>query len=395
MRLVAAVVAMASLVSACGSTSGVAQHRPSPTVAASATASPSPAASASAATTPSASVAPPSPAAGRLTGEYGLLISGGKLELIKNDASIFATASLADPSVRFCSSAQDGAMLAPPVSASNDQVYFRDGDTNIRMVVAPASSADVTTVPGSANIVSFFSVSPDDQRIAVVVEDLSAATTFSIRLYVEDLRGHGHHADIFSTVQPKGKTGTTLWPMGWHQGTLVLALVTACTFEPAGLVPSEWHVSNASTALRIATIKSSNCVLSFFPSTAGVGCSATGGTTTTYGWDGKVISVTGPGVGGFDFAGTALSPAGNSVLFSIRPGIGAPPAATRLVQLGPGPYATVQGHSACLWIDEDHVLAPDAVIQFPAETPGNVQVNTTVTTLAQGGVCAGRFPGTL
>lgn len=395
MRLVASVVAIASLVSACGSTSNVAQHPPSPIVSATAPASAAPSASASAAATPSQSVPAPSPAAGPLTGEYGLLIVGNKLELIKNDASIFATASIASSSVGFCSSSQDGAMQAPPVSASSDQVYFRDGDTNIRMVVPPASAAAVTTVPGSANVVSFFSVSPDDQRIAVVVEDLSAATTFSLRLYVEDLRGHGHHADIFSTVQPKGKAGTTLWPMGWHQGTLVLALVTACTFEPAGLVPSEWHVSNASTAVRVATIKSSNCVLSFFPSPAGVGCSGTGGTTTTYGWDGKVVSVTGPGVGGFDFAGSALSPAGNSILFSIRPGIGAPPSATRLVQLGPGPYATVQGHSACLWIDEDHVLAPDAVIQFPAETPGNVQVNTTVTALAQSGICAGRFPGNL
>jgi hypothetical protein len=55
----------------------------------------------------------------------------------------------------------------------------------------------------------------------------------------------------------------------------------------------------------------------------------------------------------------------------------------------------VQGHSACLWIDEAHLLAPDAVIQFPAETPGNVQVSATATPLAQAGVCAGRFPGGL
>jgi len=286
-------------------------------------------------------------------------------------------------------------MLAPPVSASNDQVYFRNGDAQIQMVVPSASAVNVTTVPGSSNVASFFSVSPDDRRIAVLVEDLSAATTISLRLYVEDLIGHGHHADIFSTVQPKGKTGTTLWPMGWHQGALVLAVVTACTFEPAGLAPAGWHVSNASNAVRIATIAANNCVLSFFPSPAGVGCSGSGGVTTTYGWDGKVIAVTGPQVSGFDFAASELSPAGNSILFSVRPGIGAPPPATRFIQLGPGPYATVQGHSACLWIDEDHALAPDAVIQFPAETPGNVRVNTSVTALPQGGVCEGRFPGGL
>ncbi|HEY1456562.1 MAG TPA: hypothetical protein VGG31_08690, partial [Candidatus Dormibacteraeota bacterium] len=68
---------------------------------------------------------------------------------------------------------------------------------------------------------------------------------------------------------------------------------------------------------------------------------------------------------------------------------------TQILELGPGPYATVQGHSACGWIDEDHLLAPDAVIQFPAETPGNAQVTAAPTALAQSGVCAGRFPGTL
>jgi hypothetical protein len=68
---------------------------------------------------------------------------------------------------------------------------------------------------------------------------------------------------------------------------------------------------------------------------------------------------------------------------------------TRIVQLGPGPYATVQGHTACAWIDEDHLLALDAVIQFPAETPANKQVTATVKPLAASGVCAGRFPGGL
>ncbi|HET7466053.1 MAG TPA: hypothetical protein VFL29_05260 [Candidatus Dormibacteraeota bacterium] len=384
----AALIAIAAIVSACGSTSLAAQHRSSP--APSGTASVS-ASAAPTAPPPGSSPAPVSP----LTGQYGLLIAGGKLELIKSDATVFASTAIADSSVGSCSANSDAALQAPPVSASRDQVYFRDGDTRIREVVPPSSAVDVTTVPGSASVVSFFSVSPDDKRIAVLVEDLSGASTISLRLYVEDLVGHGHHADIYTTSFAKGKSGATLWPMGWHAGALVLALVAACSFEPAGLVPDEWHVSSASTAVRIATIKSNNCALSFFPSPAGVGCSGTSGTTTTYGWDGKVISVTGPGVPNFDYAGTALSPAGNSILFSIRPGIGAPAPATRLVQLGPGPYATVQGHSACLWIDEDHVLAPDAVIQFPAETGGNVQVNTAVTPLPQSGVCAGRFPGGL
>lgn len=337
---------------------------------------------------------PSTPNSKSLTGNYGLLIAAGHLQLVKPDAGVAASVAIASPSVQYCSSSNDGAMLAPPVSASNSQVYFRDGDTKVRMVVPPASAVDVTTVPGNATTVSFFSVSPDDRRIIVVVEDLSAATTIGLRLYVEDLRG-GNHLDIYSTTQPKGKTGTTLWPMGWHQGALVLAVVTACTFEPAGLVPSEWHVSNATTADRMATIRGTNCTLGLWPSPAGVACVDMNGVAPEFDWTGKVVAVGGPGVQNFAYSEPGISPSGNSVFYSIRPGIGAPPPATRIVQGGPGPYATVDGHAACGWIDEDHLLAPDAVIQFPAETPGNVQVNTKITPLAQSGVCAGRFPGGL
>jgi hypothetical protein len=325
-------------------------------------------------------------------------MASGYLQLIKPDSCSAASIPVAPSSVQFCSSANDGAELAQPVSASNHEVYIRDGDTRIRRVVPPSSAVDVTTVPGGPTTVSFFSVSPDDQRIAVVVEDLSAASTISLRLYVEDLAGHGHHADIFTTTQPKSKTGTTLWPMGWHNGALVLAVVVACTFEPAGLTPSSWHVSNASTAVRIATINASGCTLSYWPSPAGVACvNYSSGAATLYNWAGKVISATGPGATGSNFTQTGLSPAGNSIFFSTGVGIGAPSPTTGIVQLGPGPYATVQGRNACSWIDEDHLLASDSVITFPAETPGNVRVTATVQVLGPGvnGICAGRFPGGL
>jgi hypothetical protein len=319
------------------------------------------------------------------------------LELVKPDATIAATVAMAPSSVQFCSSAHDGAVQPPAVSASNDEVYFRDGDTKISEVVPPGSAADVTTVPGGTTTVSFFSVSPDDLRIAVLVEDLSGATTIGLRLYVEDLRGGGHHADIYTASTPKGKAGSTLWPMGWHQGALVLAVVPACTFEPAGLAPSEWHVASASNASRIATIRANNCTLSYWPSAAGVGCSDANGVTTLFDWTGKILSVTGPGSTGSGYSQTSISPAGNSILFATGAGPGAPPPATGIVQLGPGPYATVPGHAACIWVDEDHLLAPDAVIQFPAETPGNLQVTATVAPLAAtaSGICAGRFPGGL
>lgn len=383
-RPATALLLLAVLVAACGGPNKVASHSPAPT------------ASGAPATASASAEASASPAAQSLTGTYGLLISAGTLELIKPDASVYASVPIATPSVQYCSAQHDGAMLAPPVSASSDQVYYRDGDTKIKMVVPPASSVDVTTVPGGPNTVSFFSVSPDDQRIAVLVEDLSGATTIKLRLYVEDLHGGTNHLDIYTNTTPKGKGGFTLWPMGWHQGALVLALVVACTFEPAGLTPTEWHMSNATTAQRITTIKAGSCTLTYFPTAAGVGCiSATNGATTLYDWTGKVTGVTGPATQTAGLTMTGVSPAGQSAFFAAAIAIGAPSPQTQIQQLGPGPYGTVQGHNACLWIDEDHLLAPDAVITFPAETPGHLRVQATVTALAQSGVCEGRFPGTL
>jgi hypothetical protein len=351
--------------------------------------SPSPVASSSPPASPAAS-----PSASPAAGSYGLLLSAGTLEMVAPNGTIAAHASVAAPSVHTCGQGT-GTVLQPPVSATADKVFFRDGNTQIKYLTPDGQTGNATTVPGGASKVSFFSVSPDDQRIAVLVEDLSPASQINISLYVEDLNGGGNHSVIYTSSAPKLKNGNTLWPMGWHQGELVLAVYPPCTFEPAGITPSEWHVSNAVTAVRIATIHSTNCNLSAAPSPAGVGCIDPQGVTTLYDWTGKATSVTGPGVQGAGYSVTGLSPTAESIYFAVGAGIGAPAPATRIVQLGPGPYATVQGHAACGWIDEDHLLAPDAVIQFPAETPGNVQVTAKVTALAASGLCAGRFPGGL
>ncbi len=85
---------------------------------------------------------------------YGLLLTGGTLELIRPDAAIAATTSVTPGSVEPCPG-QGIARLQPPVSASNALVYFRDGDTTIRSLSAGGKTADVTMVPGGPNTVSF------------------------------------------------------------------------------------------------------------------------------------------------------------------------------------------------------------------------------------------------
>ncbi|MGH7763318.1 MAG: hypothetical protein ACREOM_02745 [Candidatus Dormibacteraceae bacterium] len=288
-----------------------------------------------------------------------------------------ASVPIAPPSAQAQGCGQGmGAVLEPPVSATNDEVYYRDGDSKIRMVVPPSGSTDVTTVPGNANVVSSFSVSPDDQRIAVLVEDLSAATTIAERLYVEDLRGGGHHADIYTTTVPKGKSATTLWPMGWHQGRLVLGVWGASTFEQA-LYPNAWHVVDATTALRQASIGDANCIASAWPSPAGVACFVhQAGQVRVYYWTGKLTTTLLSQTGAMN-----LSPSGD-VLFAA---VGGPDPATSVIGLDGRTSVVTPGHIGCVWVDDSHVLAFDAVISYPSGS---------VTALPQG-LCAGRFPGGL
>jgi hypothetical protein len=363
MRRGAILLTTAFLTLACGGSSPSASHSLSPSPQSSATVS-----------TPSSS-----PSAAPLTGAYGLLLSAGTLYLIRPDATEAATVSVAAPSVQSCGQGM-AAVLQPPVSASIDQVYFRDGDTKIRMVVPPASSADVTTVPGGPNTISFFSVSPDDQRIAVLVEDLSGSS-LSVRLYVEDLHGGGHHAEIYTNTTQKGKGVITLWPMGWHQGRLALALWAACTFEQVPY-PSSWHVVDAATANRVATIGDANCVPSVWPSPAGVACfDSAGSKVQVYDWAGGLASTLST-----KLDATEVSPSGHVLAAGSGGGVGNPSPTTTIVGVDGSGSVMSPGHMSCLWIDDGHLLAPDAVVAYPSGA---------ATVLAQSGQCAGRFPGGL
>jgi len=104
--------------------------------------------------------------------------------MITPAGTIAAHASVAAPSVHTCGQST-AAVLQPPVSASDTKVYYRDGNTKIKFLTPDGQTGNVTTVPGSATKISFFSVSPDDTRIAVLVE---AGVLSDDHLHVKTLR---------------------------------------------------------------------------------------------------------------------------------------------------------------------------------------------------------------
>jgi len=272
-------------------------------------------------------------------------------------------------------------VLAPPVTAWNDKIYFRDGATKIRFLTPAGQTGDVTTVPGGNNVVSFFSVSPDDQRIAVVVEDLSGTAAISLQLYVEDLIGGGHHSVIYSSSVPMVQGGSTLWPLGWHNGSLVLAVVAACTFEfvPS---PTAWHVVDATTGTRQITVGGGTCLPGWWPSPAGLTCvDFTANQVNVYDWSGRITSRI-PRYTGIP----ALSPSGQSISLANGGGLGIQSPMTTVLPATGGIPVYMPGVMGCLWIDDFSILAPGAVIESPG---GDI-----VTELA-GSQCAGRFPGGL
>src|SRR5689334_16146824 len=255
-----ALIAVAVLFTACSPVSPRAGGSPQAALQASAPRESGPSPSPSAST----SLGPPA------AGVYGLLHPQGRLELIRTDGSFAASVPMADPSGHTCGYGA-GAWTLPGVSASNHRVYFRDGDNRIRAVVPPSSVVDITSVPGGVNVISGFSVSPDDTRIAVSVEDFSHLPAIAQSLYVEDLRGHTHHAVIYTATATAGKQPTMLWPMGWHGTELVLAVWNACTFEQLPY-PNAWHVAESATGIRRASIGDANCIPASWPSPAGVAC---------------------------------------------------------------------------------------------------------------------------
>ena len=320
-----------------------------------------------------------------------VLPSAGLLEIINTCGLVVMSTPLGAASVQNCAAGSPNAFQTPaslqvPVSASADRVYYRDGDTRIRWLTPNGQTGDAATVPGGPATISFFSVSPDDQRIAVVVADFSPASTINQRLYVEDLSGGGHHVDLYTTSTPKGGDGSILWPMGWHQGRLVVAVLPACGYPQESLSPSAWHVVDASTGNRLVAITSTcgdgiSGTLSLWPSPAGVIC--IDGSASLYDWTGKRFGFSpGEGTPGYQ---SQLSPSGRG-WFASGNGRGVVESYTHWSNDG---YEDLFSYAGCLWIDEDHVLTPYALV-----TRGTPGTPDTFVPFVQG-VCAGSFPGGL
>jgi hypothetical protein len=185
----------------------------------------------------------------------------------------------------------------PEISASSSRVYYLDGDRDVRYLRPDGSGGLAARIPGTSTAHAAFAVTPDDHRIAVSVVDYASSPP-TLRLYVEDLAG-GNHAEIFSSAS------AYVWPVGWHQGKLVLAATSAAPFSQQGISGNPYsapayHVVDPADATRLATIGAdfiAGCQPFGLLSAAGTACyhrtatSGGAGYFSTLDWNGKLGSL--------------------------------------------------------------------------------------------------------
>jgi hypothetical protein len=346
----------------------------SPATSPSASAAASPTASSPASTTASPAASPVP-----LTGAFAVLStqpSGDTytVSIVAASGKVVASAQPSSPTPVTCGDAA-AAVLPLPISTSDDRAYYMDAQGVVRFMTVQGETGRATTVPVGGGRRSMFAVSPDDQRIAVVVSDFTASGV-SLRLYVEDLNGSTNHVDIYTSTGAFG-----LWPIGWH-GTdnLVVAKVASCAQGGGAFCcgPLELHVVDPASAARRYALGGSDCVIAGAPSPAGAACEVTAGYTTLrkLGWTAGVL-------GTYSINGAApayISPDGQLVALV---------AGSTTKFLGATKTLTMQ---ACGWIDSTHVISGGDVQQQPRI--GNVTTGVVVPVAAQG-TCAGRLPGGL
>ena len=260
-------------------------------------------------------------------------------------------------------------MFTPaPIRTSNSRLYYLDGDNDVHSLAPDGTTGIATRLPGDTHVRSTFAVSPDDRRIAVSVLDYSKSPP-SLRLYVEDLGSGTNHVEIFSS------TRLFVWPVGWHSCQLVVGVGEkpiagdlSDPFNPYGA--TSYHVVDAATGNRLATIGDASCKPTGPLDPAGTAC-ASGEYVSVLDWTGRA-TLTGLPDGGGGVWGAAVDPGGVNVAICCS-------MAGLFLNIGGAMTYHEDLWGWPMWIDEDHLLVSGSVSTaqpHPAlrDTSGRVSV---------------------
>src|ERR1700694_2888672 len=199
----------------------------------------------------------------------------------------------------------------PTLSTSNTRVYFPDGPTAVRYLGRGGSTGLAPSLPTpTAKTRAVFSVSPDDQRIAIGVFDWSSVGPMMSEVTVQDLQGGGHSVDVERSASLYG------WPVGWHSGNLVLARIPAFGGAPNPNAAHAYSLVNSSTGENLGYLGGMTCPVVGPLSRAGTACvAARCHCIMAADWSGTqnpTYTYADPS----EFNWAALSPSGHAVIFS-------------------------------------------------------------------------------
>lgn len=153
--------------------------------------------------------------------------SGYQIQLVGADGKIAASTTARNRSFK-----KNGLVDLPVTSTTSTKVYYLDGDSDIRYMTSTGQTGSAYHIAITGDQLASFAVTPDDLRIAATVIDYASEPP-TMRLFTDDLAG-GHKVELFSSSR------VYEWPVGWHQGHLVLAVSPLASVQNAG----EWYMGS-------------------------------------------------------------------------------------------------------------------------------------------------------
>lgn len=301
----------------------------------------------------------------------------------------------------------------PLVSASNDLVYYLDGDTEIHSLSATGASALVKTIPQGSSSILGFAVSPDDQRIAVSLINQSAdPSKDSSHGYVEDVADGGNHVNLFSNTA----ADALRWPVGWDGAQVIDGAGGQCGpygYGASGNAsPCSFHVVSSTTASRTATVcespspqppnESDTDSVNGLPVAAGVACAASeyyyNGVTTppsakllAVDWSGRETTfLSGDKNGQLAYGNCFLAPGGAQMACTANTS-----QALTLIAPGTAPQNLGRRYAVLGWIDGTHIAVDiDSTTLGVLSTASGAVVNLAQSD-ADKTVMIGTMPGAL
>ena len=317
--------------------------------------------------------------------------NGYEVLFVRADGSVAASAHARNRSFK-----ANGLVDLPVVSTTRSRVYYLDGDADVRYVQPDGSTGLAERLPVASQQIAAFAVDPDDRRLAFSILDYTAKPV-TMRLFTEDVGG-ANRTEIFSS------SSVYEWPVGWHQGRLVLAVSPVAYVQNASdwfMASSGFHVVEPATANRLVTL-CETAETAYPTSPWGAACLAYPKEYSVVSWEGQKRELL-PGDPCRAQGAIAISPDGSevAVLASARICGGAANDPIRLVPAA----GTVSQQAGVVgtplgWIDADHLVFQEDLPPFsPANVAAPIKVadlgSGTISVVSTSGFFAGTVPGGL